>query len=918
MARKPLTVNAGRLEQLPDGAGLDVGSWDLPAAGGTVLFVLMADGSGNATWAQVDHGDTTGRSDDDHTLYHTDARGDARYYTETELDAGQLDNRYFTEAEHLDSSTGAGDSGKPIKLDAGGHVDATMLNDSDIDHGAISGLSGDHHSHYSLVDGTRPFTGTVGGVSPTEHSHLVTKEYVDAVIQVLQPYFLLDAAHADIASTKNTQVFDPELSIADVTTVGVVDDQVLQAWASPTAESSTRDIPAGVFTFHIHAEKTLGARDLQFYFKIFEVDSGLSETLIMTSEISAEVTSETHVSIHATLSSPHAILAGSWVLIRVYATVTGSGNAPTAVIYYQGLTSARFDIPTPSMSIDHGTLLGLLDDDHGGYHTDARANTWLANGHETTYAHANYDTAYGWGNHAGLYDPSGTMTTHESTYNHTNYDTAYGWGDHAGVYDTTGTAAAAVSSHESTYNHANYDTAYGWGDHASGGYLKADGSVALTAHWAAGAFNITGLALLTVDSITINGATITSDTGALSFVDENISTTGTVVGSNIPAPTADNQVLISTAADAASWNTAGNNQFLSSDSSGGVSWEDKTGDAPLWIATTGNDSTGDGTEGDPYATIGKCITEFQSMSFDPGDTATINLEDGEYTSNYIVLPKMVPLLKLLARAAYSFTMSATVSQVNVAGDVYDVQITLDTTTNISASNFITIEECTSLPEINGCWEVQSVDDGTHITIRITHTRAVPSIGAYAATVYAPRAHVARTGGTLFGVYTRLNVTGLIINGTVGSGIQLYPYSELTVEGHTGFSGWGYGIYSVMSSVAIINGAISNCIQGVYLVNISTCTAVYWGCSGCSTGFYVDRLSHLYAQGCFAASCTYGLLVQYGSSAKVYTTIFINSYKGAQAENGSFIRLAGCTDTNNDTYISPVADTQGNKNSWITL
>ena len=74
----------------------------------------------------------------------------------------------------------------------------------------------------------------------------------------------------------------------------------------------------------------------------------------------------------------------------------------------------------------------------------------------------NWDTAYGWGDHSGLYDPAGTMTTHESTYNHANYDTAYGWGDHSGLYESSG----AVATHEGTYNHANYDTAYGWGDHA--------------------------------------------------------------------------------------------------------------------------------------------------------------------------------------------------------------------------------------------------------------------------------------------------------------------------------------------------------------------------------------------------------------------------------------------------------------------
>ena len=54
-----------------------------------------------------------------------------------------------------------------------------------------------------------------------------------------------------------------------------------------------------------------------------------------------------------------------------------------------------------------------------------------------------FDAAHGWGDHAGLYDPAGTMTTHESTYNHANYNTAYGWGNHAsaGYVDTTGTPA---------------------------------------------------------------------------------------------------------------------------------------------------------------------------------------------------------------------------------------------------------------------------------------------------------------------------------------------------------------------------------------------------------------------------------------------------------------------------------------------
>jgi len=105
---------------------------------------------------------------------------------------------------------------------------------------------------------------------------------------------------------------------------------------------------------------------------------------------------------------------------------------------------------------------------------------------------------------------------------------------------------------------------------SSGQLLQATGDK--VAAWTT---DITGLTSLTVDNITINGAVITSDTGAISFGDEDLTTTGTMVGSNIPSPTVDDQVLISTAAGVAAWSTAGNNKVLCSDGSGNVAWIDK-------------------------------------------------------------------------------------------------------------------------------------------------------------------------------------------------------------------------------------------------------------------------------------------------------------------------------------------------------
>ena len=86
-------------------------------------------------WGSLtDHGNLIGLADDDHTQYHNDARGDARYFQET---------------EHVKVSAGAADEDKPIILDAGGQVDATMVNDADIDHNNVSAIKTDGTADYN-------------------------------------------------------------------------------------------------------------------------------------------------------------------------------------------------------------------------------------------------------------------------------------------------------------------------------------------------------------------------------------------------------------------------------------------------------------------------------------------------------------------------------------------------------------------------------------------------------------------------------------------------------------------------------------------------------------------------------------------------------------------------------------------------
>lgn len=54
---------------------------------------------------------------------------------------------------------------------------------------------------------------------------------------------------------------------------------------------------------------------------------------------------------------------------------------------------SAFGTPFTSAGVtDHGNLAGLADDDHTQYHTDGRADTWLAANHETTYNHSDIAT----------------------------------------------------------------------------------------------------------------------------------------------------------------------------------------------------------------------------------------------------------------------------------------------------------------------------------------------------------------------------------------------------------------------------------------------------------------------------------------------------------------------------------------------
>jgi len=67
-----------------------------------------------------------------------------------------------------------------------------------------------------------------------------------------------------------------------------------------------------------------------------------------------------------------------------------------------------------------------------------------------------------------------------------------------------------------SYNYSNWDTAYNWGNHALIGYIKADGTVPLTANWDVGNFDVTSKSMIVSDDFYVGTVGLNDNTPAAS------------------------------------------------------------------------------------------------------------------------------------------------------------------------------------------------------------------------------------------------------------------------------------------------------------------------------------------------------------------------------------------------------------------
>jgi len=233
------------------------------------------------------------------------------------------------------------------------------------------------------------------GRSFTDLYHLVDKKYVDEAVTALGArYYMLDT-DSGTEDYKNTSITASTGAEQSISKSDLSDDDYIAGWIAPNPNEPDKLI-AGVYNWRIYAAKTGGNKTLRLYWKLVERKSDNSEVVIGTSVVSNEIVEgKNSYIIPLTLSADHDIASDSYVVGKIYADVSGSGNDPSITIYYEGDSDSHWEIPvnleilndryvqksgdtmTGTLTVPTLNLTNPLEAEYGGTGIDTSSSTGI-------------------------------------------------------------------------------------------------------------------------------------------------------------------------------------------------------------------------------------------------------------------------------------------------------------------------------------------------------------------------------------------------------------------------------------------------------------------------------------------------------------------------------------------------------------
>ena len=178
----------------------------------------------------------------------------------------------------------------------------------------------------------------------------------------LTSYFF-SSTNSDIATYESMPDLANYTSAAEANNGGVVVSTTptsLGKFATNSGFPNVTKIPIGLFSAYVEVQKGAGANNYATFFKLYKRNLAGTETLLVTSDYSSEVSVNTRqqVTVSAFIANPITLLATDRLVIEWLSVMTAS--TATITMYYDGATNARFAMPVVSASGG-----GISDGDKG-------------------------------------------------------------------------------------------------------------------------------------------------------------------------------------------------------------------------------------------------------------------------------------------------------------------------------------------------------------------------------------------------------------------------------------------------------------------------------------------------------------------------------------------------------------------------
>jgi hypothetical protein len=367
---------------------------------------------------------------------------------------------------------------------------------------------------------------------------------------------------------------------------------------------------------------------------------------------------------------------------------------------------------------------------------------------------------------------------------------------------------------------------------------------------------------------------------------------------------------------------------------------------------TGNDTTGTGAAGAPFATIGRAIQE--AYKYEPSvynGYITISLSNGAHTvASMITLNANAP--RQLNIQGTTVNVSATsVQSCTGSSGAWTVVVNCADVTGVEVGDIIgfgyTMVGGTNREVLLGAHRVTVVDSGNNrltLDVKTRTSNAVSGVLGFSGQVYKARITNGGAGHSIFQVLRGANflISNVSFNNQTTTGnpcIQVGQGGSVVCLG--GANAWGCNSLVQVNSGGYYYGcnSIGNCQYGYISTGAGSLETYYSAINGCDYGIYLMYGTQAYIMAPYIVGCGSGIAADYGpcmayagggliywcSSCGIAATSggHISAFSvtitgcgtGFYAYAGSFINANGAA-SGNTTNFSPAANTPGNEDSYI--